>query len=60
MIHWDDFTGSLTKPLLPLPCFADDIHATMRVLDRLAQEDGVSLLFPTLWQREDPWPGVTA
>jgi hypothetical protein len=28
---------------------------SVRVLSRLAEEDGVPLHFPTLWRRADPW-----
>jgi L-ascorbate metabolism protein UlaG (beta-lactamase superfamily) len=55
LIHWDDFFRPLDRPLQALPYTSDDLHATMRVLSRLAAEDGVSLQMPTLWQRANPW-----
>jgi L-ascorbate metabolism protein UlaG (beta-lactamase superfamily) len=55
LIHWDDFFRPLDEPLRALPFAADDLDASVRILDRLAAEDGVSLHFPTLWQRADPW-----
>lgn len=55
LIHWDDFFRSLHKPLRALPYAADDLDISMRVLSRLAEEDGVPLHLPTLWQRSDPW-----
>jgi L-ascorbate metabolism protein UlaG (beta-lactamase superfamily) len=55
LIHWDDFFRPLDKPLRALPYAADDLDVTMRVLTRLASEDGVALHLPTLWQRADPW-----
>jgi len=55
LVHWDDFLRPLDKPLRALPFVADDLDASMRVLSRLAAEDGVALHFPTLWQRADPW-----
>jgi L-ascorbate metabolism protein UlaG (beta-lactamase superfamily) len=58
LIHWDDFFRPLDQPLLALPYAVDDLDATMRRLDVLAQHDGVSLHFPTVWQREDPWRGL--
>lgn len=58
LIHWDDFFRPLDRPLRALPYLADDLDATMRVLGPLAEEDGVSLHFPTVWQREDPWAGL--
>lgn len=58
LIHWDDFFRSLDEPLRALPFAADDLDATMRRLDRLAAADGVTLHFPTVWQREDPWRGL--
>ena len=47
----DRFPGEITAPVVP-PAKVD---ATMRVLVPLAEEDGVSLHFPTVWAREDPW-----
>lgn len=55
LIHWDDFFRPLHKPLLALPYATDDLDVSMRVLSRLAAEDGVELHLPTLWQRTDPW-----
>lgn len=55
LIHWDDFFRPLDQPLRALPYLGDDLDATMRVLVPLAGKDGVSLHFPTVWRREDPW-----
>jgi L-ascorbate metabolism protein UlaG (beta-lactamase superfamily) len=55
LIHWDDFFRPLDKPLRDLPFAADDLDVSMRVLTRLAAEDGVALHLPTLWQAADPW-----
>jgi L-ascorbate metabolism protein UlaG (beta-lactamase superfamily) len=55
LIHWDDFFRPLHKPLRALPYAGDDLDESMRVLSRLAEEDGVALHLPTLWQRADPW-----
>ena len=55
LIHWDDFFRPLHKPLRALPYAGDDLDVSMRVLARLAEEDGVALHLPTLWQRADPW-----
>ncbi len=54
-IHWDDFFRPLSKPLRALPYAGDDLDNSLRVLGELARADGVRLLLPTLWQREDPW-----
>ncbi|MGV0790398.1 MBL fold metallo-hydrolase [Mycolicibacterium sp. XJ1819] len=54
-IHWDDFFRALHKPLRALPYAVDDLDESIRVLRRLAAEDGVALHLPTLWQRADPW-----
>ncbi|MBA4607121.1 MBL fold metallo-hydrolase [Aeromicrobium sp. Marseille-Q0843] len=53
--HWDDFFRPLARPLRALPYAGDDLDVTMRELRYLAGRDGVSLHFPTLWRREDPW-----
>jgi L-ascorbate metabolism protein UlaG (beta-lactamase superfamily) len=55
LIHWDDFFRPLHKPLRALPYAGDDLDVSMRVLSRLAEEDGVALHLPTLWQHADPW-----
>lgn len=60
LTHWDDFFSPLPmhpgdKPLRALPYAGDDLDVTMRVLGRLAKDDGVHLSFPTLWRRENPW-----
>ncbi|OBG15798.1 MBL fold metallo-hydrolase [Mycolicibacterium celeriflavum] len=55
LIHWDDFFRPLHEPLRALPYAADDLDVSMRVLSRLAHEDGVALHLPTLWQPADPW-----
>jgi L-ascorbate metabolism protein UlaG (beta-lactamase superfamily) len=55
LIHWDDFFRPLHKTLRALPYAGDDLDVSMRVLSRLAEEDGVPLHLPTLWQRCDPW-----
>ena len=55
LIHWDDFFRPLDQPLRALPFAGDDLDVTMRVLSRLAEDDGVTLSFPTVWQRENPW-----
>ncbi len=55
LIHWDDFFRPLDQPLRALPYAADDLDVSMRVLTRLAADDGVALHLPTLWRRADPW-----
>ena len=55
LIHWDDFFRPLTEPLRALPYAADDLDATMRVLSRLAAEDGIPLHLPSVWEPENPW-----
>ncbi len=55
LIHWDDFFRPLTKPLRALPYVGDDLDVSMRVLSALADDDGIPLHLPTLWQRADPW-----
>jgi L-ascorbate metabolism protein UlaG (beta-lactamase superfamily) len=54
-IHWDDFFRPLSKPLRALPFAGDDLDFSMRVLGALAKADGVRLVLPTVWRREDPW-----
>jgi L-ascorbate metabolism protein UlaG (beta-lactamase superfamily) len=55
LIHWDDFFRPLHKPLRALPYAGDDLDVSMRMLTRLAHEDGVPLHLPSLWEPCDPW-----
>lgn len=55
LIHWDDFFRPLTAPVRALPYAGDDLDVTVKAFARLAERDGVTLHFPTLWQRTDPW-----
>jgi L-ascorbate metabolism protein UlaG (beta-lactamase superfamily) len=55
LIHWDDFFRPLHRPLRALPYAGDDLDVSMRVLARLAAEDGTPLHLPTPWERADPW-----
>jgi L-ascorbate metabolism protein UlaG (beta-lactamase superfamily) len=55
LIHWDDFFRPLHEPLRALPYAGDDLDVSMRVLARLAAEDGLPLHLPTVWERADPW-----
>ena len=55
LVHWDDFFRPLSKPLRALPYAADDLDVSLRVLSKLADQDGVALDMPTVWRREDPW-----
>ena len=55
LTHWDDFFRGLDKPLRALPYAGDDLDVSIRVLDRLAAADGVSIHLPRLGVCEDPW-----
>ena len=55
LTHWDDFFRPLDQPLRALPYLGDDLDVTMRVLGELAAASGVTVHFPTVWQRENPW-----
>ncbi|UQX10594.1 MBL fold metallo-hydrolase [Candidatus Mycobacterium methanotrophicum] len=58
LIHWDDFFRPLSEPLRALPYAGDDLDVTLRVLSKLADQDGVALDMPTVWRREDPWARI--
>ncbi len=55
VVHWDDFTRPLDRPLRPLPPLFDDFDASMTWLERRAAVDNVRLGLPLLWQPTDPW-----
>jgi L-ascorbate metabolism protein UlaG (beta-lactamase superfamily) len=58
LVHWDDFFRPLSKPLRALPYVADDLDPSLRILNGLAERDGVALEMPTVWRREDPWARI--
>jgi L-ascorbate metabolism protein UlaG (beta-lactamase superfamily) len=58
LIHWDDFFRPLDQPLRAVAYAADDLDETVRRIDALAAEDGISVHFPTVWRREDPWAAL--
>jgi L-ascorbate metabolism protein UlaG (beta-lactamase superfamily) len=58
LVHWDDFFRPLDRPLRALPYAGDDLDVTLRVLGRLAGDQGVGLHLPTVWRREDPWDAL--
>lgn len=55
LIHWDDFFSPLNQPLRATACAGDDLDVSIRIMRRLAAENNVELLMPTVWRREDPW-----
>jgi L-ascorbate metabolism protein UlaG (beta-lactamase superfamily) len=55
LVHLDDFFRPLSKPLRALPYAGDDLDVSLRILSKLADQDGVALDMPTVWRREDPW-----
>jgi L-ascorbate metabolism protein UlaG (beta-lactamase superfamily) len=55
LVHWDDFFRPLSEPLRALPYAGDDLDVSLRILSKLAEQDGVALDMPTVWRREDPW-----
>jgi L-ascorbate metabolism protein UlaG (beta-lactamase superfamily) len=58
LIHWDDFFHPLTEPLRANPYAGDDVDVSWRVLSSLADEYGVAIHFPTVWERQDPWASL--
>lgn len=57
-VHWDDFTLSLDKPLLPLQRFAEDMEATMDFLASASAEHGVDIGFLPTWQSHVLYEGL--
>ncbi|MGW5137940.1 MBL fold metallo-hydrolase [Nocardia beijingensis] len=55
LVHWDDFTQPLDKPIRALPYLVDDLDACLHVLTDLGRATGVSIHLPQLWKRENPW-----
>ena len=60
LTHWDDFFRPSDQPLRALPYAVDDLDRSLRLIDDLASRDGVTVSFPTIWRREDPWAGLSS
>lgn len=58
LTHWDDFTRSLERPLVPPPRAVDDFATSLRSLSVLADASGVDLRLPVLWRPTDPFRGA--
>ncbi len=58
LTHWDDFFRPLDRPLRALPYAGDDLDKTLQIFGELADEDAVTLHFPSIWRHEDPWRGL--
>lgn len=58
LVHWDNFTLPLDRPLVPLPRQFDDLDVTMNVLTKLGREDNVEVRLPVAWQPFDPFIGL--
>ncbi|WP_216899424.1 MBL fold metallo-hydrolase [Nocardia alni] len=57
LVHWDDFTIGLDRPLRPMPNLADRFDLTMDRLLPLADRDGVEVVIPIAWEAGDPFAG---
>ncbi len=55
LVHWDDFTIGLDRPLRPMPNLADRFDLTMDRLLPLADRDGVEVVIPVAWEPTDPF-----
>lgn len=43
LIHWDNFTRPLDKPLSPLPSWVNNTRHAVQVIGQMAKRDGISL-----------------
>ena len=55
LIHWDNFTRGLRRPLRPLPRPLDDIPAALQWLRQRCDHDGITLALPRFGVPVDPW-----
>lgn len=55
LVHWDNFTRPLDRPLVAMPLEFDDLDVTMALLTRLGAEDNVDVRLPVAWQPFDPF-----
>lgn len=55
LVHWDNFTLPLDRPLVALPRQFDDLDVTMSVLAKLGLQDSVEIRLPVAWQPFDPF-----
>ncbi len=58
LIHWDNITLPLDRPLAAMPRQFDDLDVTMRVLARRGLQDDVDIRLPVAWQPFDPFLGL--
>ncbi len=58
VIHWDDFTQPLDRPLVALPRQFDDLDVTMNFLTAHGVQDNVEIRLPVAWQPFDPFLGL--
>jgi L-ascorbate metabolism protein UlaG (beta-lactamase superfamily) len=56
LVHWDDFTLGLDRPLQPMPALADDFEATMADYRAVAASGRQDLRLPPLFIPFDPAP----
>ena len=57
-IHWDDFTRSLDRPLVPLPYLFDDLGRSMTFILARGEYERVDVKFAPAWAKVDPFAGI--
>jgi L-ascorbate metabolism protein UlaG (beta-lactamase superfamily) len=57
-IHWDDLWRPLSRPLVPLPRYADNFDKAMRFLLERANQDGIEITFLPAWKAVNPFAGL--
>lgn len=60
LIHWDNLTRPLRKPLTSIPRLEDDLGKTIDQYCGLAVEDRVELRLAREWEAADPFAGMSA
>lgn len=60
LIHWDNLTRSVHKPLRSIPRLEDDLTKTIGQYCTLAAHDGVDLRLAREWTAADPFAGLPA
>ncbi len=55
LIHWDNFTLPLDRPLTAMPRQFDDLDVTMNFLTPRGVQDSVDIRLPVAWQPFDPF-----
>jgi L-ascorbate metabolism protein UlaG (beta-lactamase superfamily) len=59
LVHWDNFFRGLDEPLEPMPRVLDHVDDAIKQIRTRAAVDKVDVVLPALWERSDPFAGLS-